>query len=224
MKAAVEQALADRAAQQAGAPDEPVSTGEQSILLREMNHRIGNNLQLIASLLHMQGGASSNIETRQALAGASNRVAAVAQVHRRLYLSDDVRQVALAPYLESLADDLRRAAQQAAEDLTVTADPIEIDPDRALAIGVIVTELVINARKYAYPNGEGPIRVTLQRRDGGVHLVVEDDGVGQAATKDGASTGLGRRIIDAMAAKLGARIAYDAGHTGTRASLIFNLT
>jgi two-component sensor histidine kinase len=88
---------------------------------------------------------------------------------------------------------------------------------------VIVNELVINALKYAYPKGKGPIRVGLRARDaaGNAVISVEDDGVGFAGSAPIGSTGLGQRIVEAMADKLGARISYDSLHRGTRIEIAF---
>lgn len=197
---------------------------ERAILLREVNHRVGNSLQIIASLLHMQSTSVGDQAIKAALDTARGRVLAVAQVHERLYTSDDVRSVALDHYLQALIEDLRVSSGDGSAEgvLSLRADPIEIDPDRAVAIGVIVTELIINAQKYAYPNGRGPIRVKLVRVSGSeVQLTVEDDGVGR--TKPGASaTGMGTLIIEAMASKVGGGLRYDNEHRGTRALLAFD--
>jgi two-component sensor histidine kinase len=105
--------------------------------------------------------------------------------------------------------------------LTLKAEPIEIDPDRAVAVGIIVNELVMNAVKYAYPDGAGPIHVELISRDDDVLLSIADDGVGDAVKADPRSTGMGQRIVAAMATKLDAGVERDPAHAGTRIVLRF---
>ena len=89
--------------------------------------------------------------------------------------------------------------------LTLKAEPVEIDPDRAVAIEIIVNELVMNAVKYAYPDGPGPIHVELATDGGDIELSITDDGVGLNARADPRSTGMGQRIVSAMAQKLDAQ-------------------
>ena len=145
---------------------------EREVLLREVNHRVGNSLQIIASLLHLQAASASDEGVKAALTNAMGRVAAVAQVHRRLYTSHDLQAVMLDQYLEALLEDLRRSAEgEKLTQLTLKSEPIEIDPDRAVAVGIIVNELVINAVKYAYPDGSGPIHVELNRVGDQINLV-----------------------------------------------------
>ena len=198
---------------------------ERALLMREVNHRVGNSLQIIAALLHLQSSAAGSDEVKTALAGANRRVMAVAQVHRRLYTSDDVQSVALDLYLSALVEDLRGPANDDdSHELSLQADPCEVDPDKAVAVGVVVTELVLNAVKYAYPNGKGPIRVKLSNAPGSrVHLSVEDDGVGRGPVEPGRSPeGLGRMIVKAMATKLGADWGQDESHGGMRVTLSFD--
>jgi two-component sensor histidine kinase len=196
---------------------------ERALLIREVNHRVGNSLQIIAALLHLQSSASQNEDVKSALAGANRRVMAVAQVHRRLYTSDDVQSVALDQYLKALVDDLRSSAEDEAGSLTLVAEPVEVDPDRAVAVGVAVTELVLNALKYAYPGKKGPIRVLLKAEGERVHLTVEDDGIGrESAAASGRTHGLGRMIVKAMATKLGAEWGQDESHEGMRVTMTFD--
>jgi two-component sensor histidine kinase len=190
---------------------------EREVLLREVNHRVGNSLQIIASLLHLQANSASRDDVKAALTNAMGRVAAVAQVHRRLYTSHDLKSVLLNQYLEALLEDLRRSAESnRMSRLTLKAEAIEIDPDRAVAIGIIVNELVMNAVKYAYPDGAGPIHVELKLRGDDILLSIADDGVGLDDNADPRGTGMGQRIVTAMAAKLEATVERDPGHSGTR--------
>src|SRR5215472_11933963 len=163
---------------------------ERELLLREVNHRVGNSLQIIASLLHLQANTSAQEDVKAALTNAMGRVAAVAQVHRRLYTSHDLKSVVLNQYLESLLEDLRRSAEgNRMSRLTLHAEPVEIDPDRAVAIGIIVNELVMNAVKYAYPDRAGPIHVQLRAAGDDVELSIADNGVGLNGRSDPRSTG-----------------------------------
>jgi two-component sensor histidine kinase len=196
---------------------------EREVLLREVNHRVGNSLQIIASLLHLQANSSDQDDVKAALTNAVGRVAAVAQVHRRLYTSHDLKSVFLNQYLDALLEDLRRSAEgNRMSRLTLKAEPIEIDPDRAVAIGIIVNELVMNAVKYAYPDDAGPIHVDLAAHGDDVVLSIADNGVGLNARTDPRSTGMGQRIVTAMAAKLDASVERDPAHAGTRIVLRFS--
>ena len=195
---------------------------EREVLLREVNHRVGNSLQIIASLLHLQANSATQEEVKAALTNAMGRVAAVAQVHRRLYTSHDLKSVMLNQYLDALLEDLRRSAEgNRMSRLTLRAEPIEIDPDRAVAVGIIVNELVMNAVKYAYPDGAGPIHVDLSPQGDDLELSITDDGVGLNAKSDPRSTGMGQRIVSTMAAKLEASVERDPDHAGTRIVLRF---
>lgn len=195
---------------------------ERELLLREVNHRVGNSLQIIASLLHLQASSAAEGDVKAALTNAMGRVAAVAQVHRRLYTSHDLKSVTLNQYLDSLLEDLRRSAEgNKMSRLTLRAEPVEIDPDRAVAIGIIVNELVMNAVKYAYPDCAGPIHVELHAEGDELVLSIADNGVGLNGKSDPRSTGMGQRIVGAMASKLEASVERDPGHSGTKIVLRF---
>lgn len=192
---------------------------ERELLLREVNHRVGNSLQLVAAFLHMQSSAADNPAVRDALVIAMGRVVAVGHVHRRLYTSDDVQSVCMAQYLHSFVKDLTKSSPKTTEIL-LDADTVELDPDRAIAVGVIVNELVLNALKYAYPDGTtGAIRIGFKWTDEKtVMLTVEDDGVGYDVKS---VSGLGGRIVKAMATKLGGKVKLVSKAHGTRIAIEF---
>jgi two-component sensor histidine kinase len=195
---------------------------ERELLLREVNHRVGNSLQIIASLLHLQANSSTQDDVKAALTNAMGRVAAVAQVHRRLYTSHDLKNVLLNQYLDALLEDLRRSAEgNRMSRLTLRAEPVEIDPDRAVAIGIIVNELVMNAVKYAYPDSAGPIQVDLTAQGDDLVLSIADNGIGPNVKTDLRSTGMGQHIVTAMASKLEASVERDPTHAGIRIVLRF---
>ena len=196
---------------------------DRALIIQEVNHRVGNSLQLVASLLNMQASAHPEPAVKRALADAVGRVMAVSQVHRRLYTSDDVHSVALDLYLGGLIEDLSRTieAESGGGQISFKLDPIAIRPDRAVALGVIMTELILNALKYAYPDGKGAVRVFCRVEGATIALVVEDDGVGTGEDQRAVGTGLGRRIIQALAGKLEATIEHDLQHRGTRITIRF---
>src|SRR5215471_3688498 len=196
---------------------------ERALLLREVSHRVGNSLQLIASLLHFQGDMSGNEDVKAALNEANGRVLAVARVHRSLYTSLDVRWVSLADYLSNLIRDLQNVSSGGGDrqsTITFVCDQIQTGPDAAVAIGIVATELVLNALKHAYPKEAGPVRVTLQAYGSEIELAVEDDGVGCLDGVDGKRRrGLGQLIIAGMADKLEGCLRYEGLNPGTRAVL-----
>ena len=197
----------------------------QAALLREVNHRVANSLQLIASLVHLQAGALEDEAARAALRDTQARIAAVMQVHRRLYTSDDVQNVDMEEYLGGLITELQQslAAAGGEHPIRLSAQPILLNPDKAVSLGVVVAELVTNAFKYAYPAGEqGEVRVNFETAPADhLRLVVEDDGRGLDSHAPARGTGLGQRVIAAMARSLNSRVEYDPSHRGARAVLAF---
>lgn len=194
----------------------------RALLLREVNHRVANSLQLLSSLARLQEGTLPAGPARAAISDMRGRIAAIAQVHRRLYTSEDVGTVALDEYLDSLVREL----DQGVGESRIRFEPARLDvpTDRAVSLGVIVSELVTNALKYAYPDGApGLVLVRLHREGDTAALAVEDQGVGATATVPCAGSGLGKRIVAAMAQGLGGAVEERTGPGGTRVLVRFPL-
>ena len=195
-------------------------------MLREVNHRVGNSLQLVSTFMSLQLRHMADEGARDALREAQARIEAVAHVHRRLYTSGDMETVDMQAYLDGLVGELTKSlgSDAASPNITLQAEPMRVSTDQAVSLGVIVTELVTNAVKYAYATGEaGEIRVSLAPDPSGrAILTVEDDGPGLGDGKP-KGTGLGGKIITAMASGLRSAVEFDGAHKGVRARLAFDL-
>lgn len=195
------------------------------MLLSEVNHRVANSLALVSSLVNLQSKALSDTAAKEALAETRDRILAVALVHQRLYVSGDPRSVSLDEYLKGLLDQLSASMQREGSGITVryALNPVKLETDASISLGVVIAELVTNAFKYAYPDGTGEIRVSLRELpDGQAELVVEDDGIGQIEGVPAKGTGLGTKIVKAMCMSMGAQIEYRMRQRGTEARLVFS--
>jgi two-component sensor histidine kinase len=219
INSALEQRVVERTADLTKARD------RTQVLLSEVNHRVANSLALVSSLVSLQAKAITDPGAKSALAETQDRIFAISLVHKRLYGSNDVRTVTLDEYLTGLLDHLKSSMRGEGQSTTLSYDlaPVQLATDASINLGVMVTELVTNAFKYAYPAGRaGEIRVRLrQLAEGKAELVVEDDGVGRADGAPAKGTGLGSRIVTAMAQSLGGNIEYEQRSPGMLARVTF---
>jgi two-component sensor histidine kinase len=194
-----------------------------AILLSEVNHRVANSLALVSSLVSLQSKTLGDQAAKDALAETQDRIFAISLVHKRLYSSTDVRSVELDEYLSVLLDHLRTSLRSQSHGVNLSFDiqQVELETDASVNLGVVVTELVTNAFKYAYPDGVGNIRVRLRKLGEQVELAVEDDGIGRSHGAPAKGTGVGTRIVNAMCQSLGAKIEYQDRQPGTAVSLVF---
>lgn len=221
LNAGLEERVARRTADLAQARD------RAEVLLAEVNHRVANSLTLIASLVRLQANALGDQAAKDALEETQGRILAISLVHKRLYTSGDVRFVELDEYLASLLDHLEtsmRAEGHGGTSLSHELEPLKLRTDASVNLGVVVTEWVTNAFKYAYPDRTGSVRVRLCRLPNGrAELLVEDDGVGRREDAPVKGTGLGTRIVKGIAAAMRAEVEYLRRQPGTAARLVFPL-
>jgi two-component sensor histidine kinase len=182
------------------------SLAEKSTLLKEVHHRVKNNLQVIASLLRLQADGIGDPRLTVALRESQNRVESMALIHEQLYETEDLREVDLARHAALLASNLVHsyAVDEGRVSWNVSIEPVSLTVDRAIPAGLILNELISNAFKHAFPDGrKGSLSIEGRRSDGSVVLEVRDDGAGMPEGADPAQPkSLGLEIVAILTRQL----------------------
>jgi PAS domain S-box-containing protein len=209
------------------------SLREKEVLLKEIHHRVKNNLQVISSLLSLQADAIQDQETRRALKESQNRVRSMAIIHQRLYQSGNLAEVNFGGYIKELCSQLFRSYGAASQKIALSMDTEEISlgVDKAIPCGIILNELVTNALKYAFADGKGgTVTVGLHAANTQVQLVVRDDGLGMPAGVEHArSDSLGMKLVHMLVEQISGTLACDpeepgrAERPGTRWTIQFGM-
>ena len=195
---------------------------DKAILLQEVQHRVANSLQIIASVLLQSARTVQSEETKLHLRDAHHRVMSIAAVQQHL-ASSVMGDVQLRLYFTQLCDSLGASMirDHNLVQLEVEADESIASANASVSLGLIVTELVINALKHAFPDSrKGKIMVGYAAGDGAWALSVDDDGVGMPPAAKPAKAGLGTSIVEALAKQLGARVEVGDNHPGTTVSVV----
>ncbi|WP_267549175.1 sensor histidine kinase [Rhizobium rhizogenes] len=200
-----------RRAKEAGDRQLLLAKERAELLLAEMNHRIANSLALVSAMIRMQMQTVSTEDTKAALLETQSRISAIAGVHRSLYTSENDGEVEFDAYLRSLINELLSTTRSKDQNIDVIMefDPMFVTPNNAVSLGVIATELVTNAIKYAFPGRSGHIWITLKAEAERATLSIRDDGIGFDLSGRAQGTGLGRKLINAMATRLEGQVDYD---------------
>jgi two-component sensor histidine kinase len=195
----------------------------KDLLIREVDHRVKNSLQMVLSLLRIQAGKQADMRARQVLQTAGMRIQAIAQVHSLLYARNNAEAVRFDEYLEEICTFLGATlgVSERRRALLVEAEPVELPPDYAIPLALITTELITNAFRHAFGGKPGSVWVQFRRNpQGALELTVADDGRGLPPGFDiHQAEGLGLQVVAAMVEQLGAT--FD---TGRQAGARFTLT
>jgi two-component sensor histidine kinase len=196
---------------------------EKQLLLNEIQHRVANSLQIIASVLLQSARKVQSKETQEHLRDAHNRVMSVAMLQKHLS-STAVDNVRLENYFADLCNSIGASmiGDPGRIELTTQCDDSVVDPDTSVSLGLVVTELAINALKHAFPGRtqHGSIKVGFSSAGKAWTLVVADDGIGMPKNKEDRKPGLGTGIVEALASQLGAVVMISDAAPGTKVSLV----
>ncbi len=181
---------------------------DREILLKEIHHRVKNNLQVVSSLLSIQGREISDEKALEAVNESKHRVQSMALIHQYLYGENNLKSIDMQKYIMQLSSNLFSAYKLDHDQvkLTVEVEPILLDVDTAIPLGIIINELITNALKYAFPdNAEGVLTIRLLEENNCLNLYVSDNGVGKSKIED-SQISFGTKLIKAFKNKLKAEL------------------
>jgi len=187
-----------------------VALKEKEVLLKEIHHRVKNNLAVISSLLNMQSKYIKDRKTLEVFRESQNRVKTMALIHTKLYQSTDLARIDFADYIKKLAADLFDSYRLEPDrvSLLLNVENVYLDVNVAIPCGLIINELLSNALKHAFPEGcRGEVRINLRLEDETVTLTVADNGIGFPENIDFRNTeSLGLQLVTALVMQLGGEI------------------
>lgn len=196
------------------------SLNEKEILLREVHHRVKNNLQIISSLLNLQSLGTEGEDVREVLMESQGRIKVMAMIHEHLYRSESLASINFRDYVERLVEDIIISHGTGIMKV-IEVDDIKPDIDTAIPLGLIINELVTNSVKYAFPDGTGTVTVRIRSHDDEVSLVVADDGVGLPEDIEPENTDtLGLSLVSILTAQLDGTLTIRRDH-GTEFRISF---
>jgi PAS domain S-box-containing protein len=200
------------------------SVKEKEILLKEVHHRVKNNLQVINSILNLQSSYIKDEETLQIIIESQNRIRSMSYIHESLYQTKDFSSIRFNDYITNLVQNLVHSYEVKSDDtkLTLNVDDIDLALDQAIPCGLILNELITNSLKYAYPIGVGgEITISVIERDGKVHVSVKDQGVGlPKGFKISETDSLGLSLVDTLIDQLDGELILKT-ESGTEFLIIF---
>ncbi len=194
---------------------------EKEMLLREVHHRVKNNLQLTSSLLNLQAREMKDTESALALKEARDRIKAISLVHEELYSGSELGAINLSKYIPDLCTAVLSSNNRGDIRIQYDLEPIMIPLDTSVSLGLMLNEIIINSIKHAFaPGHDGIISITCKETPGGINISVADNGKGIPATiVNGGHSGFGMKLLRSLAVKLGTEVNFSVDH-GTIVSIV----
>jgi two-component sensor histidine kinase len=200
-----------------------IKNGENELLLKEIHHRVKNNLEVVSSLLALQSAKIDDPEIQDAMLASQNRVQSMGILHQKLYQSEHLAFIEMKNYFQNLCENILDSYNET-ERIVVNIDmkEVELDVDTAVPVGLIVNELLTNSLKYAFPNGEkGHIKLSLESLDeDNFSLNISDNGIGKILNTPAKGTGFGTQLVDLLTRQIGGKLVQRI-QNGTMISINF---
>ncbi|MEX2605275.1 MAG: histidine kinase dimerization/phosphoacceptor domain -containing protein [Gracilimonas sp.] len=203
------------------------SLQEKEILLKEIHHRVKNNLSIISSLLELQKEGVSE-EVKKMLSLSQARIKSIAKVHQKLYESTTLAEISLDVYITELTDEIEKAyvSEKKNIDIQIDADPVTVEINQAIPIGLILNELINNAFKHAYKGlDKGILKISLHEAEEGMDLVVESNGNKMDKDYDTSnSNSLGMTLIEVLIKRIKGKLTFEQNDEWTKIKINFELS
>lgn len=196
---------------------------ENELLLKEIHHRVKNNLEVVSSLLALQSAQSDDLNTKNAMRESQNRVRSIGIVHQKLYSGKNPGTIEMKEYFLNLGENILDSfSAENKVKIELAMEKIDVDIDTAVPLGLIVNELITNTLKYAFPQGQiGHVKIKLEKQTNNMlHLEVSDDGIGKSGHTKG--TGFGTQLISLLTKQLNGRM-HEEAINGTRIFFDFKM-
>ncbi|ACL24271.1 sensor histidine kinase [Chloroflexus aggregans] len=208
--------VTDLSGPQAVAAQLRAALAEKELLLREVHHRVKNNLQIVSSLLRLQAEHISDERVSAAVHDSQNRIRALALVHEQLYRSESLAHIDIGEYLQNIATSVWRSLSIRGSPIRLVSEVINgisINIDQAIALGLIVTELVSNSVKHAFPTGtaQGTISLRVRQDNTVLHVEVADNGIGMPPQINAGGGSLGMQLVHGLCRQIGATLSFGEG-------------
>lgn len=187
------------------------SVKEKEVLLKEMHHRVKNNLQIITSLLSLQAHHTNDESLELMLKDSQNRIRSMSIIHEKLYRSDSLSDIAFNAYVSEIVEYLKYSYESIGVEVNYNIDDVSFDLEKAVPCGLIINELVANAMKYAFPEENGKIFIELKKVENGIKLIIADNGIGLPDNIDFNSDleSLGMQLVDSLIDQIDGTIEVD---------------
>lgn len=196
---------------------------ENELLLKEIHHRVKNNLEVVSSLLALQSAKIEDPEIQDAMLASQNRVQSMGILHQKLYQSEHLAFIEMKNYFQNLCENILDSYNETDRiEVDIDMNEIELDVDTAVPVGLIVNELLTNSLKYAFPNGKkGTIKLSLENIDkNNLTLKISDNGIGKSLDTKAKGTGFGTQLVDLLTRQIGGKLTQEV-REGTIISIDF---